>query len=352
MIKIELLHQLMLHLPLNLIWRLIGYHKILNKLLLLESFWREKCEHEFELLHDEAIIDSYRIYYLIRSNNLVGKIWQGQGRLVAERVRWMRLVLDSRYYLIFLSDGVLYQYYLNSGKQAPIITDVNKITELAERRYRIESIEDNKYKFIYFSGGGLPVISDERYGPPYDQSLMATYYLNDNHNNVFEFILLSDGSLYLVIDQSKTLFKQDILQMINNNYENRLFILHTDGTLSQVYFNAHNKLTCDKLTIERCLKISYLVDTIQCYLIDGSVCYLPDGSADGEYVSSKRVTTIKLDLPIRTIFNQSIIVTIDGVGTVKSDPVLFTPRSQIKYHGMLGFGFIGCEIIFASTKLF
>lgn len=114
----NVLINLVLHLPLNLIWRLAGLNKQLNKILMLEQLWLERCRKEFKLLHNK--IPCYRIYFLIRSRSCYGKIYEFLGDNINHifpeftRVVWVRniantyMILNDRKLYLRRKDGTLF----------------------------------------------------------------------------------------------------------------------------------------------------------------------------------------------------------------------------------------------------
>lgn len=83
-----------LHLPLNVVWRLPGWNKLLNQRLMNEHLWKLKVERELRLRHD--IIPNYRFYYLMHSTNGYGRLYH-DGKLIEkmERVRAISLVAGT-----------------------------------------------------------------------------------------------------------------------------------------------------------------------------------------------------------------------------------------------------------------
>lgn len=68
------LFTLSLHLPLNLIRRLAGLNRTLNRVMLSEHLWRVRCEREFPVLRGERPPGgaTYRYYFLMCSNSARG----------------------------------------------------------------------------------------------------------------------------------------------------------------------------------------------------------------------------------------------------------------------------------------
>ena len=239
-LKGELLHQLLLHLPppppwggalaqRGVIWRLLGFNKELNRVLQLESLWREKCEREFPLLHDKSLITSYRLYYLIRSDHLVAKMWESRKKIPVGRVSWYRLCeddIETKYHL-FLSGGNLYQRQVEdhlhpSGWGKLILSGIDKITELSQDWYQIES--DTTYHYLHFVDADTVNSFAHLLGDNYDQSLIANFNLTDDVNYDLYFFLLSDGGLYRSEEKMATKIKDEVVQIIGR-HNDRLAIL-------------------------------------------------------------------------------------------------------------------------------
>src|SRR5579864_389729 len=69
----NLWYQIVLQLPLNVIWRLPGWSRMLNRVLMRELLWRQKCEMECPVIH--RVVPNYRLYYLMRSTNGYGRLY-------------------------------------------------------------------------------------------------------------------------------------------------------------------------------------------------------------------------------------------------------------------------------------
>lgn len=114
------------YLPVHVVWRLPGWNKLLNRVLSSELLWRTKSEDEFQLLHDKNIITNYRYYYLRRSRNCYGKLFDGNTgeELGFTRVRWLRHLF---HYRLVLNDSDLWCWNLETGEQQLIETSVKSI---------------------------------------------------------------------------------------------------------------------------------------------------------------------------------------------------------------------------------
>lgn len=100
---------LILKLPLNLIWKLIGLNSELNKVFKNELIWRMKCEQEFKVLIDPLVIKmvGWRYYYFLQSENIYGKLFI-RGRKIEQLVHVKHFCKIYEDIYLILANGVLY----------------------------------------------------------------------------------------------------------------------------------------------------------------------------------------------------------------------------------------------------
>lgn len=99
----ELLLPILLHLPLNVIWRLPGWNKLLNQRLMKEHLWKLKCQREFTIVIDK--VPSYRLYYLICSTNCYGRLFSDYTRDDRfQRVRRVHIIPYTEKAIVWADD--------------------------------------------------------------------------------------------------------------------------------------------------------------------------------------------------------------------------------------------------------
>lgn len=142
----SILHLLLERLPLNIVWRLSGWNKRLNKLLLSEYLWRRKCEREFDVLHTR--IDNYRIYYLIRSDNCYGKVYKRDYKdvLVQHYTQYKRVKYVQ--HDVLLNEDTLYT--IEEENATPLLSDVSYkrgrllVQKRDGKEYHIDLVRERK----------------------------------------------------------------------------------------------------------------------------------------------------------------------------------------------------------------
>lgn len=124
---LHLLHELLLRLPLPVIWRLIGLNHQLQQIMINELLWKQKCHREFPVLHTS--IYCYRIYWLKRTEKAYGRLWWNDCPVdFIKRAHRLYHLLD---YFVLTINGELYRIdeFLH---REPIYTGVLRVIEMGD----------------------------------------------------------------------------------------------------------------------------------------------------------------------------------------------------------------------------
>lgn len=117
MIPIRLFHEVLLHLPIQVLWRLIGRNHQLHQLMMDEFLWRRNCEQEFKVLHTK--IPCYRIYWLKRTEKAYGRLFvNGVPNDQFKRVKRVYHCID---YFVLTNDHQLYRFDRHQRKQPELV---------------------------------------------------------------------------------------------------------------------------------------------------------------------------------------------------------------------------------------
>lgn len=250
MIPDNILCLLLTHLPLNLVWRFPGWNKRLNKLLMYEAIWREKCKREFILFPDDLAQllpeedrreFSYRIYYLVRSRNCCGRFYN-DGEQSIKALTKIYDISEYRYgFSIVMNRDRLYS--VSNGLVSEVISDV-RITN----------------SWWLLNDSRVIHIDEPNIANLYSTSRKVTYHESvDLSNNCFWF---PDGRLVL---SNKTTIP-NVIEVVW--HYNQLYFIQNDATLWRYSYRENNLSKLDG----RYIKLLPIDDTISAVGTDGR-CY-------------------------------------------------------------------------------
>lgn len=177
----ELILPILLHLPLNVLWRLPGWNKLLNKWLMREHFWRLKVEREFILRLEK--VPNYRLYYLMCSTNCYGRLYDDKKRMTQfNRVRGIYLFLSGQLHPIIWEGDTLYATFY--GEYVPYVDGVT---------YFRDGIYHKNGKTYMFVPEGMDEEGDPEGIDTVELSEQLVLRYEDTGNNVLA--LFTDGTL-------------------------------------------------------------------------------------------------------------------------------------------------------------
>lgn len=345
----------------NIFWRLIGLNRNLNKLLLLEHFWREKCDQEFSLLHDN--VPSYRGYYFLRSERIIGTLYTTSGEVVANRVQWYQQVYLGRshgFASLYLTERRL----LLVDKLGEIIDSLEGVTTISafgdvdttnsafgdvdttnylvviDGKRKIVELEREKFRLVdigNYLGKG--------YATSVDQIIFVQFY----------WFLLDDGSVYYSRNgphERATFYRRGVVQIAAVT-ENWLVIIDRTGRSEFIHFNlgAENELTSISSRSTNYVKWRIFEDHYYGVRMDGSIDVVLFSDLMSEYQHHQLFTQTPPTLPIaqsrstpvpiRDIFYEYaaneqnlIVVFIDGTAELNVFSELLDNHPRIKYFGL------------------
>lgn len=137
--EIHLFHELLLRLPLQLVWRLIGFNHRLHWLMLDEFLWKRRCELEFPVLHEN--IPSYRKYWLKRTEKAYGRLWYNDV-IVPEIERAQKVVRCADTYFVLTAEGGLYSGWYRPFR--PCNTGVIRLIETNRNDQKFYTVQRNR----------------------------------------------------------------------------------------------------------------------------------------------------------------------------------------------------------------
>lgn len=213
----ELLYPILLRLPLNVIWRLPGLNKQFNKLLEKELLWKLKCEFEFPVLHTR--IPNYRHYWLIRTTNYYGRLFDNNKEDHRyQRVRAMSEIgsySDAHDIFLLNKDELIrYQEPEDEAESELVASGVNL---LEGEMYRDRNGNNHLIKY------------HGRYGFEGTKPLQSGYgELVSYHNDGTKYQLTTKGVLHIDDEDGE----REITDVIDYNFDGYLLlVLKTDGTV-------------------------------------------------------------------------------------------------------------------------
>lgn len=345
--RIELYHQILLHVPLNLFWRLIGLNRNLNKLLRSEHFWLEKCQTEFHLLHDR--IGSYRRYYFLRSNNIVGTLYTTEGNIVATAVRY--------YHRVFLNEGDIFaSLYLTRStlklvdperddKLISSMEEVDAIFDVAAYVYIITRQREKRVLLVEEDGRFIEETLDDHFGLFDLSDVIRLTYCN------MYWALLSNGDLYYFKRKSKQgrmKYAEGVIDVTRLTVD-IIAVIHRSGVCELVS-------TAPEIKSVRSLQtyVRWKISDATCvgFRMDGLCDRYTEYDLDFEFRQQRPIFPYQLNelsftVPIRDFFyehknkqyhNVEIFVTIDGVGHLNIKTKLTKYLPTIDYVGITNLG--------------
>lgn len=344
--RIELLHQVLLHVPLNLVWRLVGLSRNLNKLLLLEQFWKEKCQEEFSLLHTK--IASYRRYYLIRSERIVGNLYSRQGTIIQSRVKWYQEIylseIDQEYLLYHSEDKIYYD-------QTMIVGGVKTISAINDlEHFYLLMLNDGRRRFLRIFDNSDWECEGNWMGPDHDRTMIqATEIKNNGHKSYW--LLLASGRLYYTMEKEIKQYSDNVVSICSvGNRE--LFIIDQDGKCNRINILRDGSIKTTQFGDQNYIRWSNCLTADIGYKNDRTEIFTIDHDHPNQIVTNT--------VPIRSILYEDwesidryefngIAVGIDGVGHLHNSSILIARKQEINYFGLIEIG--QDEYILAVRKL-
>ena len=325
-------HNLLLHLPVNIIWRLIGLNRELNKVFLLEYFWKQRCEREFYLLHDT--ISSYRRYYLIRSDFIRGRLYNDKDEVLLKDIDYFNVVCGK---IVYLSHGQLYHFNQDRGSKL-LCSGVAHVASMSEETKKlIPLILDDGRRMILSvardSDGADPF---QMIDSPYDPSMIQMMRIYIATGGSLLWVLLENGDLIYVDDRGQHPYAREVVQ-IEMMWTAQLFILHSDGRAYHVSMENGVDFESVRLGNDLYIKLAYVHYSLYVFTEDGRCEKFVVGHSGNIDIKS----TYNSPIPIRTIlpdtYEKNVIVTIDGCGTIENPKIqLIKQPLKIDFIGLRG----------------
>lgn len=318
-------HNILLRIPLNIVWRLVGLNRQLNKLLSSELLWRRRSEKEFPLLHSR--ITSYRLYYLIRSECIRNNLYSNN-RLIVKNTD--NLWLYHSMYLYLNSEGL----YLN---KILIVPKVAKVVGLYDERNR-----DN-YLITKQDGEQLLMELEDRHDPilgrtSFDPRLIDVVTMRIS-NKGLKWLLYDTGELLYLCQDKLVVHERDVIQILPVDSVS-LLVLYKEGHMKMisVWVHDHPVFQDSLVAGNNYIRLMSTNKTFYATKATGeSDRILLPGEDDKLPVSRK----CKSPLPIHKILTddagQQVIVMIDGSGYVvmNKHPLLnLSEHQEINVHGL------------------
>lgn len=320
----HLLHPIALHLPLQLLWRLIPLSRSFRRVLSAELFWKQRCLNEFPLLHDT--VTNYREYFIKRTENYYGQLYI-DGRLVSEVRRAQRLFVplySPRLFLLTRSNE-LYSI-VNYGVPQLVATDVIRVVQWDRERLILVKRENN---------------TSSCYKLSHEDSIKIEPYLHiptiRTIFEVYDVIVLhtEDGKLFYHRENKAEIIPIPIdgLKIISLMRKHRS---SSDRIHDIAYFDLTVVLSDGRV---RVLHLTIAPDTIN-YELESTIDTSDEAILfDGDY-------------PIETGTNErrrnwEVIVGTDGTGRLDRN---FLRSSELRYEGIIDFNVVDNHNIFIATK--
>lgn len=308
---------------------------------------------EFPLLHDKIV--SYRRYYLIRSEKIVGDLYNIDGTIVATEVKW--------YYFIYLKatdeEPMLYlqrdRLYL---EEKPLLSNVKSIARMDDDNYFV-IMEDGHRLFLTLQpDSGEYEIRLNLWGDPYDATLLQ---IGDLHIDIgakdeqgkrvrtaVTWLLLSSGTLYYYIEGQPIEYTTGVTEIIfeGNKY---LYVVYSNGQLEFISMDENKAIVSFTMDNSNYIKGTIIGDTLFAFRDDGAVDRYTHPIPLGFGRRQKKVLpmtlreTITAPTPIRAIFIESnteeqIIVEINGDGYCELHNSVLPSRVKTIYQGIIELG--------------
>lgn len=354
--RIELFHQLLLHVPINIVWRLIGLNHRLNRLLLSERFWKEKCELEFSLLHTKIV--SYRRYYFIRSNKIHGHLYNLSGEIVIRGISWYH---DLR--------GTMTKLYLQNNKLhfgynwvIPGVSSVFPLNDDYDNLVLIMIDGSRKFlhlSFLYSKKDKYELTTTWRDETHVRSLLQYESIINDygRDNTIFTgWLLLTSGMLYYYFDEGNggvvspsTGYTERVIQIASIDGR-LLLILFDDGSGRILKMNENREIVSIAIEANNYIKATVIGKNFYLFTEDGKIDQFEEDFEHDlrEGYDSTPDETITSTLPLRGFFYESnwvdpdhahkIIVEINGDGYLLLESDLAPNRVRTNYEGLSNVG--------------
>lgn len=177
-------------LPLNLIWRLIGWSHRINTNLFNELLWKQKCQQEWSLL--PTVVRSYRLYWLEHS-------WQVYGKLYIDGVE-QPMKRPSQFYIadgmhghdeIYVLTAYKELYRIDEGEPKLIADNIDRMIATGPRLLRLFYLhKDHPFELHDVHGTRYSFESD-------NLSIERIICLTSNERRYL--VLCTNGALYLTV---------------------------------------------------------------------------------------------------------------------------------------------------------
>lgn len=291
----------LLHLPLNVVWRLPGWNHLLHKRLMNDHLWRLKVEMEFPLFLNK--IPNYRLYYLMGSTNCYGNLYcNNQLDARFQRVRAVSIIGATK--IVWAGNNL---YSFTNDEQPRVVA-----TGVTHYRDDFVHINGKSYELHGSDGDYTPV--------EVDRELLVNYESEWAHS----ISLYRDGTLLVKFyeEDYSPLGEVKLFSVVSAHLQkynhNRLIVLHRDGIV-RVYFISVRSITV-------VLEDEYKDQT----MIDASSMY---NCSEVTHVSDYHIKRT-LVRPIRKIHYQTrVMIEIDGQGRLLDHPILWNER--MNYRGVI-----------------
>lgn len=222
----HLWYSVALHLPLQLLWRLIPLSSNLRRILSYELFWRTRCEREFPLLHD--VVTNYREYFVRRTESGYGQLY-----IDGEKVSGMNhakelFSLGDRYFVL-TTENKLYRIRRDSTTEL-LFTDVKRVIKKNDHPYNL----DQAYLTVITNTTWITLLEAHHKRKGYQlielQDALPFDVVNFfEYNRSIRIYLTTDGSLYYRNRKIVTSLK--VLQLIHETGDLDPILLLSDGRL-------------------------------------------------------------------------------------------------------------------------
>lgn len=242
--RIELLHQILLHAPVHLFWRLAGLNRMLNSLLLMESFWKEKVRRTFARIQQG--IPCYRAYYLLSIVSKTGDLYKiGSSEPLEKDISMVVFPIKDDPTVRFVSHRVGQNYHLelvSHDRRELICTDL-----LLLNRLYLNGIPSNQPKgttsylrYLLKGKSGVHLMEFYQKGDHHLYRLSPLPPLLAIHPNFIigynlvgsNFLLLSNGQLIRELNGVET----TVSTKVNDCYRHGpfLIVLMNDGSVVRI----------------------------------------------------------------------------------------------------------------------
>lgn len=344
--RIHLFHELLLRVPLQLVWRLVGLNHRLHRLMFDDFLWKRRCQLEFPLL--PTIITSYRTYWLKRTTRAYGRLWFNEqlfrleGQEVPE-IRRPKQLFDCGNIVVWNDYGELYWIYpYHQERQIRLM--LRGIERVISITTSVQSIllaqgTNNNY-LVYNKDGSDELTTTECYFIPRSYHVKRMMWFN-----LMPLYLLEEGQLVLAKDEYTRVLlpsKEDprkVLDMkfrcLMGYYQLEFELLFEDGTEEARTINLNKPL--EEVKLKRPLSTQQRIALLT-------------SSEKGPYEEPKVTDTVKYSselipislagtkrdefVPDRHNNGENIIVEVDG-NAHRELKYLRGGRAKMRYQGLI-----------------